>query len=367
MKGRLVVIGLAAFAAACDARTIQLDEGDAGVQGSVPGTSEVPPGTAEKIVTCGDAPQMSATLGYGYRAMRPAECDAPQGSTAPVHSAADVAALLPGLWYDCDQKSFGIDLVGDNVQAMQLTSDGRYVAYGLDESSSLVPLASASIGAGTQSDGGSTGPYPGATGTYEVVDGSATYGPGAYALQLHPDSGGLFEGQAIVSTGPVQLHFLPAHAAAQVLVPALPWSPRRGVCSCLNVVETSEYDDDAANLAKAIVGKWLWCAGSGGGPMGIEFDGDGAWYVLNEDPEGNVTRSAANTAHGTFSIVKTAEQGVQGQDLGLGGAILTIKLDPGGGTQVLYFPNPRVLYYSVGPVSLTGPYVNDYSILLPMP
>src|ERR1019366_7436289 len=165
MKGRLVVIGLAAFAAACDARTIQLDEGDAGVQGSVPGTSEVPPGTAEKIVTCGDAPQMSATLGYGYRAMRPAECDAPQGSTAPVHSAADVAALLPGLWYDCDQKSFGIDLVGDNVQAMQLTSDGRYVAYGLDESSSLVPLASASIGAGTQSAGGSPGPYPGATGT----------------------------------------------------------------------------------------------------------------------------------------------------------------------------------------------------------
>jgi hypothetical protein len=377
MRTALGGICLAVMWSACAPRTIDL-QGDAGVNepdaGTVdagvhePDASTVPPvpvSTPQSIVTCTSPSDTAATLGEGYTSDVPSACNAPQGTPKPVTSAADVAALLVGLWYDCSGSSFGgIEAsMLDDEHAFELTADGHYVAYGRQDGQ-LLPLAQ--VAAAYPADAGIV--EPAATGTYTVVDGSATYGAGTYQLQFHPSVGGVFEGQVIVTTNPVQLVYLVTNQNAAVFAPARTWGVRKGVCSCVNLSETPQYEDDPTDLANAIVGKWMWCDGPSApadapGGVGIEFDPGNIWYALIQDDAGNVSRSTA----GTYQIAPKGS----GLGFNVGPEPLNISLSgtTGGGiTQLLYFPNPRVLFFGVGTTGTPGsPITNLYSICFPMP
>lgn len=280
-----------------------------------------------------------------------------------------MASRIVGLWFDCTRQAFGVDGPGDDEKAIQLTSDGRYVSYGSDDSETLVPLVSAAGDPDPDDEG--SGATASSSGTFTVVDGSATYGAGSYELQLHPANGGLFKGQVVITTSPAQLLFFPTNGAEQVFTPPLPWSPRAGVCSCVDTTATPAFEDDAVGLANAIVGRWIWCAGDGApaGNIGIEFAAGNTWYELDEDPNGQVTRGTGNGEHGTFSFKPTSSVKVPMT----GPEPLTIDLNQGSQgteTQLLYFANPRMLLFAIGTMSVGAPQAvitNNYSTCFPMP
>jgi hypothetical protein len=308
-------------------------------------------------LTCTDPAAASATLGNGFNAVRPAACDAPGGAPVAVTSAAQMASLVVGLLYDCDGQLFG--LLDQNVpaeRAVELTCDGRYIPYTFDDNLTLVPQA-------PLVDAGPAGPP---LGTFTVVDGTATYGPGTFELQFHPAQGGLFAGQVVVTDDPPQVQYFPINEDESVFARPLPWSMRKGVCSCVNTTETPAYADDPVALANAIVGKWMWCAGKDppAGTAGIEFATSSTWYPLDEDANGTVTRGA----QGTFSFAPTMAGPTTGPEP------LTLFLETAGSggsgslTQIEYFPDPRVLFFGTGTTSTgNGPLMNTYSACMPMP
>jgi hypothetical protein len=366
MRAALGPVCMAVISTACAARVLALDGDDAG-HGSQAGTATsgggaAPSVTAQSIVTCANPDDMPATLGNGYSTLRPAACTAQRGATKTFGAVVDVMASLVGTWLDCSGGSFGLELYG--AVAMQFTSDGRYVADGAEgstlESLSSIPVAS--------SGGSSDNTSSSSTGTYTVVDGSATYGAGTYELQLRPTSGGLYTGQVIFSDSPLQLVFLPPNQSEQVFTAPLPWSPRKGVCSCVNVDEKPVYQDDATGLTSAILGKWIWCGGSGE-PMGdenigVEFAAGNTWYGLTEDANGNVTRSTADIDHGTFEFTPTEDDPAPTSSLNIRLTFSSEYTD----TSLLYFTNPRALLLGNGTSSIgfEAP-MTDYSVCFPMP
>jgi hypothetical protein len=342
------------------------------------------------IVTCNGG-STDATLGAGYNSMRPAACIAPRGPTASVSSPADVVALLVGTWNECGHSAFGIDQ-GAPWNGVELTSDGHYYALGQAEDGSLVRFDSMRVFSGSSS-GGSSGSSGGddsgipanADGTFTVVDGTATYGPGTYQLRLQPADGGLFVGQVVVTDGPRQIHYFPTNASEQVFAGALPWSPRKGVCSCVDTSGTVVDRNDPAGLTSALTGRWLWCGAQLNGPpgeavasgppvgtaaMGIEFPGDGAWYALEEDASGTLVRGSGAFDHGTFQFVTTSSLGLSGSGApGPEPLVLELQMQSQFELdQVVVTSDPRSLFFSTGTTSSGGPggTVNNYAILFPM-
>jgi hypothetical protein len=333
-----------------DGGTPALDASDGGPAGS-PSTIAISTCTAS-----GGDPDASATLGAGYVGLQPSECAAALGPLHPVATAADITGLLSGPWYSCSGSVFGIAVPG--AIGLQFSSDGHYAVLE-DSNDSLVAVSS-------MSDAGS------AAGTYVVVDGSASYGPGTFELQIHPATGGLFLGQVVVYDSPRQFQFFATNAGPVVFSRAAPWSPRAGVCSCVQADGTMVGQTDSTALAAAMTGRWIWCAGSPppgiGVPMGIEFTSDGSWYELEEDADGTVARATDELNHNTFHLVPTASfpPGVR-----LGPEPLALEMDSmtqGEITQVVVTSNPRTLFLAAGTMdSADGGLTNFYSILFPSP
>jgi hypothetical protein len=361
-------LGAAVMLAACAGHVVDLGgspaDGGSDNDGSIGNDAGGPfTPTTMLLANCPDPASTSAVEGNGLNGQRPDACDAARGPVAAVSSPADVASLLVGTWYDCTHQAFGIDVSQEGqARAIQLTSDGQYLAYGMDDNLTLVPITQEP--GDPRFDAGAA--TPSSTGTFTVVDGSATYGPGTYELQLRPADGGLFTGQVLVTTAPTQLHFLPTNQAEQIFTPAQPWSPRQGVCSCIDTTETAAFEGDPVGLANAILGKWMWCGGSESpfGNIGVEFAAGSTWYGLNEDASGIVTRDESALGHGTFQIVPTDSLNLG--PAGVGPEPLTVKLNEATQftlTQVLFFPNPRALLVGTG----TNGAMEVYSTCLPMP
>jgi hypothetical protein len=359
-------VSLVVVSAAC-AATDPVDLG--GDDAATPEAGAGAPSTME-IVTCTDS-STSATLGNGFNGERPAACDAPSGAASAVTSPDQMASLLVGLWDDCTHQSFGIDF-GGAPTAVEFTSSGQYVGYGTDDNSTLVPLSSLPGASGSSSGSGGAAVTPSSTGNFTVVDGSATYGPGTYELQLRPGNGGLFSGQVVVTDDPRQIQYFAQNATEQVFTSPLPWSVREGVCSCIDATETATFQDDPVGLANAILGQWMWCGGNGPplGNIGIEFAAGSTWYGLDEDASGTVTRDESALGHGTFQIVPT--DSLNGPIMGP--EPLTVTLSQATQftfAQVLLFANPRVLLVGIGTTSAEGGptegVTNVYSTCFPMP
>ncbi|HEY5260788.1 MAG TPA: hypothetical protein VIJ33_01615 [Solirubrobacteraceae bacterium] len=370
-----IAVGVASVLAACEGQTLDLG-------GNASSDSDT-----MAVVTCaGGAADTAATLGSGYSAMTPAECSAPRGSVHPVTSPADVTTVLTGTWHACEGPLFGIDF-GVSVTGVEFSSDGNY--YGLTEadddnlerSDSIPAVSGSSSGAGSGSSSGTPDDTAsGPDGTFEVIDGSAVYGPGTYELQLRPATGGLFQGQVLITDSPLQVHYLPTNASEQVLAPPVPWSPRKGVCSCVNTSGTVVDRTDPAGLASDLTGRWLMCSGFGAGlgqtALGIEFAADGTWYALDEDTNGNLTRGSGSLDHGTFQIVPTSSLGCSSSSsAACGPEPLSLVLQAqtqGSDNQVVITENPRVLFFGAGTMTPNGPpgvtpaVVNNYVTMFPM-
>jgi hypothetical protein len=320
----------------------------------------------------------------GFAAVTPTECDEVPGSAHPVASAADVASLLPGTWSGCDGPAFGIvpNTAGEQqgsleASSVELTADGQYHLLGAGPDGSLV-----SFDPPVDSEGGVDPVVPGSIldGTYAVVDGSATYGPGTFELQLLPATGGLFSGQVLVTDSPRQIQYLAPNVSPQTLAPSYPWTVRAGLCSCLDAKGTKVSESDPLGLAAAMTGRWLWCGNEPvfpappypppadvpyiplGPVMGIEFSNDGRWYVLGVDPSGTIGSGTPASPGGVFQI------GVFPLLPPLGAFLraepLEIELVSSTTTyygQVIVTQNPRAMLLT------TFPDTSSYSIFFPLP
>ncbi len=362
-----------------DGSTSTGDDSAASVLNS-PNDGASPRSTIE-ITTCeGEPPDASAIRGLGFTALSPAECSDPLGAPHPVASAAEVLNLLAGTWSACAGQAFGMPV--DSANGVELTSDGQYRLLGPGPDDSFVRLDSIA-----ESNGAETGAGSGlaAEGTYDVVDGSATYGPGTYELQLHPANGGVFSGQIVVTDTPRQFLYEASTTSSQTFSPSATWSVRAGVCSCLDEAGIKVSESDRLGLAAAMTGRWLWCGNEPvtpqpyasllnfpwlheGPAMGIEFSNDSRWFVLREDVTGALVRGTGATDYGTLQIVSTAgglpTWLVDGTFLGP--EPLSVELQNTTGTdyaQTIVTENPRVLllntFNTAGAVS--------YSIFFPVP
>ncbi len=318
----------------------------------------------------------------GFAAITPTECET-SGAPHPVASAADVASLLPGTWSACDGPAFGIvpNAFGQRqgnmlASSVELTSDGQYHLLGAGPDGSLVSLAPP-----VDSDGGTDGGAgPGSTldGTYLVVDGSATYGPGTFELQLRPASGGHFSGQILVTDSPRQVQYLAPNVSPQTLSPSYPWTVRAGLCSCLDAKVTKVSESDPVGLAAAMAGRWIWCGNEPvyppalppppfsypplGPVMGLEFSNDAKWYVLGVDPGGTISRGAGAAAQGVFQIGTLSLPPAFGAFLRaepLDVALVSMTSTYYG--QVVVTQNPRAMLLT------TFPATSSYSIFFPLP
>ncbi len=341
-----------------------------------------PPPATIAIMTCvGEASDASATPDAGFSAFSPAECGDSLGPVHPVASAADVMGLLPGTWSVCAGKPFGMPV--DAANGVALTSDSQFHLLGPSAGESLLPLDSTpDLDAGTEAGGGAG---LSASGTYDVVDGTATYGPGTYELQLHSADGSFFAGQVLVTDSPRQLRYFEPNASPQTFSPSAPWNPPLGVCSCVDVQATKVSEYDPAGLAVAMTGRWLWCGNEAvvpeplppgnsvppwlheGPVMGIEFSNDGAWFVLREDVTGSLVRGIGALDQGMFQIVSsTGELQTLLRGSTLGAEPLSIELQTPSGTdyaQAIVTQDPRVLLLNA--FNTDG--ALSYSIFFPIP
>jgi len=389
-----------AVVTACNGQDLQIGSNDAGDSstdlriGSNDGgdaasdsSTDMTDGSAIAVATCvGEPPDASATLGVGFAALTPTECGESLGAAHPVASPGDVNALLPGTWSVCSGQVFGMPI--GSAKGVELTGDGQYHLLGTSPIDSLVSLDSIpSSDAGSDARAGSG---LAVDGTYDVVDGSASYGPGTYELQLHPADGGLFQGQIVVTDAPRQLQYFAPNASPQTLSPSAPWSPRASVCSCIDTHAMKVSEEDSAGLVAAMTGRWLWCGTQpvasspifeapnpgiwlDGPVLGVEFENDGTWYVLQEDASGALIRGTGPTDHGRFQIVTALPASLGGGLLGPEPLSVQVQTSQPASpdadvvdyAQAIVTENPRVLLLTtVGVPAVRG---LSYSLFFPLP
>jgi hypothetical protein len=343
--------------------------------GPLPADPNLPPTIA--ITTCGGAADGAATFGTGLTAFAPTQCDAPIAPAVAGLSVADTAARLVGSWRTCGAPGEVLGMAVPGAVAIQFASDASFVVLGAASDESLVSVDSMGAPETSTSDGASAS----GSGTYAVVDGSMTYGAGAVELQLHPASGGIFQGQIILSESQ-QLQFFEPNQSALLFAQVPTIDARAGVCSCVDTTATKVGEYDPSALLGAMVGRWVWCGeqprefelvptpappvnGLYEGPSapGIEFTADGALYNLTEDENGVLARGIGPEDQGFFRITSSA---VAAYLPWLGPEPLTEVLQTGQTavfTNIIVTENPRMLL-----VATTGPDGSGtYSQFSPLP
>lgn len=272
----------------CTGAVVNLGGSDGGAGGCEWGSTQP---TCEGQNDAGDTP----SDGSGYNGHVAPACLVGDGTIQTPSGAAQIAQELVGLWSDCRggckaNASIGLsDWLGmgdDRAVGVEFTGDGHYYVLDTDQDTSMLVRTAA-------------------TGTFDVQDASATLGAGAYQLRFHPTAGNLFEPQIIVFDAPRKIRFiLVGTAKSEDFAPALPMSFRRGLCTSVQLGPAHVFtgpDDLNAQLQ----GRWIWCSGPMddfcGPVVGIEFLGDGTWYLLTEDASGNVARSSDPQQHGTYA------------------------------------------------------------------
>jgi hypothetical protein len=206
-----------------------------------------------------------------------ASCTKPTGAPASFTSAAQVSAALVGMWVACGEATF-LGPLDANATGIQFTSDGHFTVLATSTTKSLV----------TASSGADSG-------TFDVVDASASLGPGTYQVRLSASNGGVYTTQVVVvGPAPTLRFFAPA---ANDYAPALSKRFQAGVCGApLGPIDTPSSGADA--LAR-MQGSWVLCSSPKPdqvveGPLpgeGLEFTADGTLYFLFENADGVLARN----------------------------------------------------------------------------
>src|SRR5262249_43184066 len=138
---------------------------------------------------------------------------------------------------------------------------------------------------GPDFDGGGT--YQ-TSGTFDVIDTSATAGPNTFALPVGESSGGVYLHQIIGHSSPMP--FALGDPGDRFGRP-IDLRVRRGVCG--PAFGQKHSFTSIEDVASFMTGRWLNCDNLGGfGGVGLEVLGDGTYYSLVEDDAGHVLRGA---------------------------------------------------------------------------
>jgi hypothetical protein len=254
--------------------------------------------------------------GSGYFSSQPLFTTDPDGPRLPLVSPSQVAAAMVGTY------SGTLDLPNQppSVMGVEFTGDGRFVLLVSDPDYNLVRSTASS-----------------AAGTFDVVDASGTLGAGTYQARFHTSDGGVRLAQIVIFDSPRKVRlFSPSPGE---LMPAQKWQFRANVCG--PAFGPSHAFTSATDVAARIRGRWIWCSGLPWGAfgaalptdgaaimplrnasiIGIEFPGDGTWYLLAEDESGNVVRAAGlrdviQFAHGTLQPDPSGALNMMGGDRG---------------------------------------------------
>jgi hypothetical protein len=292
--------------AACNGPKLDLGGGPA--DGSAGGDSvpaEQTQGATEfrdSAATCG-YPVISAACVYsggcsdgsGYLQDPPGQCSEPLGAMATFTSTVQVASALVGVWSVCSGGGAGFipEISSERVDAIEFTSDGRFLLFtnatGTADSRAAVP-----------------GNDPLDTGTFEVVDASATLGAGTFQVRLTASDGGVHAAQVEVFPSEPRIRFFSPDAADYMPTPTKRY--QTNICGpAFGPIDTPS-DGDAA-LAR-MQGRWARCptpgayglGASGLDAEGIEFPGDGTWFALVQNASGTLERATDENLVGTVAV-----------------------------------------------------------------
>ena len=352
--------------AACSGKSLEVGGGTAGASWGA-AIAAAPPSVCDA----------GLSTGVGFIAGEPTECNSAPGTPHSVAASSDVASLLVGDWRTC-----GPYILPEGDVGIQFTADGHFMQLTQADDGSLVPVGSPGVTMGTAGASGSNsgGAMVSPSGTFTVVDRSATYGAGTFELHLFPDSGGIFEGEITITDSPRAFVFQYPNSRGLVYVPPAPWTPRANVCSACDSAPggTPVDQDNPGALSADVMGRWIWCGGTGrngagGLVMGVEFGADGTWYWLVETVDGTLSRSTDPEGSGTFMLTQemTGGQSSSGSvsDPAIGPHNLDLQFHDGNGelTQVVVTQNPRGLWLASGFSSTGGPLMYDYAYMSPLP
>jgi hypothetical protein len=284
--------------AACRAQSVelapQLPAGDAAGGGTT--EADTPPtGACTSLVDATACAYSGACSdGSGYLSDTPSSCSAAIGPRQSFASTSQVAAAMVGVWTSCAVGSTAganefIHALDVNAGAIEFTSDGHFFALGFSPNAQD-PATERLTG-------------PGDTGTLEVVDASATLGPGTYQARLTSSDGGVHVTQVILFGSPARLRLF--SPGADDYVHAYTKKYQANICGPgFGPVYTPTGSSD---LLSHLKGRWARCPNnltqsvlSAFGGTGLEFPGDGTWYTLVEDETGMLVRTTDPLQHGTM-------------------------------------------------------------------
>jgi hypothetical protein len=311
MKTTTKCIVLVAGMAACNGpRVVDLGGRDQApiVGGDAAVASDAAPAVGDNVVASDAAPAVGATCTYtgpysdgsGYLADPPSSCTDASGALESFTSASGVAAALVGTWISCasgGSTNVFVRTLDSGAAGVEFRSDGTFTLLTTLTAStsdvSLVPATGASD-----------------SGTFVVLDASASLGPGTYQVRLSAMNGGVYTTQVVVFGATPGLRFF--SPGADDYAPALTKKFEANVCGGpFGPVDSPASSGDAVARMQ---GKWARCPVTTShmlGPLtthgqGLEFPGDGTWYTLFEDSSGNLVRTTDPSEHGTFVVAGSA-------------------------------------------------------------
>ncbi|HEY4013511.1 MAG TPA: hypothetical protein VGM06_09250 [Polyangiaceae bacterium] len=289
---------------------------------------------------CGFAGECSDGSGYIYDP--PGWCASPSGAATAFATTSAVAAALAGVWVSCSGAATFARTIDPIAAGIEFTADGHYHLLGNEadftqdsRDTTLLRLDDPSLGLADASAPD--------VGTFDVVDASATLGAGAFQVRLTAGDGGIHVAQVVVFGSPVRIRFFTP--SADDYAHALTKAYQANVCGpALGPIVTP--DSPAAQLQ----GRWARC--DDGIPtqdefapffaqQGLEFEADGTWHTLVEDPTGALVPTTNPDFMGTYT------SGTSQDDVVLnGGEVVTPQFDACGGMVLLPSPDsgPTALY-----------------------
>ncbi|MGA7119859.1 MAG: hypothetical protein WBY94_07175 [Polyangiaceae bacterium] len=238
--------------------------------------------------------------GSGYYEGEPDSCSAADGPMHAFGSTSDVANALTGSWRACTFGGFAVSgsflnaidpAIG--IDGVEFTGDGRFFLLTTDNSD---PAASMPYTYSLE-----RGSSAADTGTFEVIDASASLGPGTFQVRMTAANGSVLIEQVVLYDLPAKLRVVAQNGFEEFSRP-LPWTFRANVCG--PGFGPPHTETSAPDFMARLTGRWAWCSGQLGGTnsIGVEFLGDGTWYGLVEDEAGNVTRQTTGSLHGTVQV-----------------------------------------------------------------
>lgn len=279
--------------AGCSGKTV-VDLGGSTLAATAPAEGDAAPAASSCAYTGLD------NDGSGYYEGEPDSCSAADGPMHAFGSTSDVATALAGSWRACtfgggaESGSFlsAVD-AAIAIYGVEFTGDGRFYVLTTDDSD---PMASKPYTYSLE-----RGSSAADTGTFEVVDASASLGPGTFQVHMAAANGSVLIEQVVLYDSPAKLRVVAGNGFEEFSRP-LPWTFRANVCG--PVFGPPHTETSTADFMARLTGRWAWCSGQLGGTnsMGLEFLGDGTWYGLVEDEAGNVTRQMTGSLHGTVQV-----------------------------------------------------------------